>query len=81
MLADAFPVSCWTRGGVDKRTQRVYLRDVLLRLVELLLKVASRRLAGDFDHGQLFVVAGHVARCPAHAVAALHCREFSFTYA
>lgn len=56
-----------------------YLRDVLLWLIELLLQVAGRGLAGDFDHGQLFVVAGHVARCPAHAVAALHGRQFSFT--
>lgn len=56
-----------------------YLRDVLLRLVELLLQVAGGGLAGDFDHGQLFVVAGHVARCPAHAVTALHRRQFGFT--
>lgn len=56
-----------------------YLRDVFLRLVELLLQVAGRCLAGDFDHRQLFVVAGHVARRSAHAVAALHSRQFSFT--
>ena len=57
-----------------------YSRDVLLRLVELLLQVARRRLAGDLDHGQLLVVAGRVARRPAHAVAALHRRQFGFLH-
>lgn len=54
-----------------KRAELLHVRDVLLCLVELLLQVAGRGLAGDFDHGQLLIVAGHVARGPAHAVTAL----------
>lgn len=80
-LIDAFPLSCSTRDGANRETETFYLRDVLLCLVELLLQVAGWGLAGDFDHGQLFVVAGHVARRPTHAVTALHSRQFSFTKA
>lgn len=54
------------------------LRDVLLRLVELLLQVSGWSLAGDLDHGELFVVARHVARRPAHAAAAFHRWQFGF---
>ena len=50
-----------------------HLRDVLLRTVELLLQVAGRGLARDFDHGELLVVAGHVAGSSTDAVAALCC--------
>lgn len=67
----AKPLSGWQR-------KPPHSRDVLLRLVELLLQVAGRGLAGDFHHGQLLVVAGHVARRPAHAAAALHGRQFGF---
>lgn len=66
-------------SGLFNNFVTCYSRNVFLRLVELLLEVTGRGLAGDFDHGQLFVVAGHVARRPAHAVAALHSRQFSFT--
>lgn len=37
------------------------LPDVLLRLVVLLGQVLGRGLAGDFHHGELLAVAGHVA--------------------
>lgn len=44
------------------------LPDVLLRLVVLLGQVLGRGLAGDFHHGELFAVAGHVAGHLADAV-------------
>lgn len=50
------------------------LLDILLWLVVLLGQVFCRGLAGDLDKGQLFVVAGHIARRLAHAevVVSLH---------
>lgn len=71
-------VKCLGPAAVKLLEKHNYSRDILLWLVELLLQVARWRLAGDFDHGQLLVVAGHVARRPAHAAAALHSRQFSF---
>lgn len=59
----------------QRETAWQHSRDILLGSVELLLQVARRRLAGDLDHGQLLVVARHVARVPAHAAAALHRRK------
>lgn len=79
LIAISWHTSHETILGTNTMTKSSgYLRDVFLWLVELLLQVAGRSLAGDFDHGQLFVVAGHVARRPAHAVTALHCWQFSF---
>lgn len=34
--------------------------DVVLRLVVFPGEIASRALAGDFDHGELFTVAGEI---------------------
>lgn len=55
----------------------VHSRDVLLRSVELLLQVACRGLARDLDHGELFVVSGHVTGAPADAVSAFNRRQSS----
>lgn len=52
------------------RKQR-HLRDVLLGLVEALLQVPGRSLAGDLHHGQLLVVPGQVTGGSTDAVGVL----------
>lgn len=41
---------------------RQHLPNILLRFVEFLGQIFSRRLTGDLHHGQLLAIASHVAR-------------------